>query len=205
MANYSAIKYNFNLPTGTTNGSGNNIELIKTLTASSDGDLTFVDGASSVVLDATYKTYLFKFNNIHPQTDGVFFTCQFNAAGASGFNETVTTTFFQSYHKENNSSTEFAYSSGDDQAQGTDFIRLTATVGSDADQCASGEMYLFNPSSTTFIKHFMSEVCITQNGDSIMDLFVGGYVNTTAAIDEIQFKMSSGNIDSGTIKLYGIR
>ena len=177
------------------------LTLLSTFTSDgSDDNATFSDS----IITSTFDEYLFIFNNIHPQTDGKFFTCQFNAVGASGFNETVTTTFFQSYHKENNSSTELAYSASDDQAQGTDFIRLTATVGSDNDQCASGTMRLYNPSSTTFVKHFTSQVCITQNGDSIMDLFVGGYINTTAAIDEIQFKFNSGQIQAGTISVFGV-
>jgi len=196
MANYNAIRYNHDFL-----GQGGSLVLLSTFTSDgSDATVTFGD---SIITDA-YDEYLFIFNSIHPQTDGVFLTCQFNAVGAADFNETVTTTFFQSYHKENNSSTELAYSTSDDQAQGTDFIRLTATVGSDADQCASGTMRLYNPSSTTFVKHFTSEVCITQSGDSIMDLFVGGYINTTAAIDEIQFKMSGGEIQAGTIQVFGV-
>jgi len=196
MANYNAIRYNHDFL-----GQGGNLVLLSTFTSDGSDDNATFD--NTIITDA-YSEYLFIFNNIHPQTDGKFFTCQFNAAGASGFNETVTTTFFQSYHKENNSSTELGYSGSDDQAQGTDFIRLTATVGSDADQCASGTMRLYNPSSTTFVKHFTSEVCITQNGDSIMDLFVGGYINTTAAIDEIQFKFNSGQIQAGTIQVFGV-
>ena len=196
MANYNAIRYNHDFL-----GQGGSLVLLSTFTSDgSDATVTFGD---SIITDA-YDEYLFIFNSIHPQTDGVFLTCQFNAVGAADFNETVTTTFFQSYHKENNSSTELAYSTSDDQAQGTDFIRLTATVGSDADQCASGTMRLYNPSSTTFVKHFTSEVCITQNGDSAMDLFVGGYINTTAAIDEIQFKFASGEIQAGTIQVFGV-
>ena len=196
MANYNAIRYNHDFL-----GQGGSLVLLSTFTSDgSDATVTFGD---SIITDA-YDEYLFIFNSIHPQTDGVFLTCQFNAVGAADFNETVTTTFFQSYHKENNSSTELAYSTSDDQAQGTDFIRLTATVGSDADQCASGTMRLYNPSSTTFVKHFTSEVCITQSGDSIMDLFVGGYINTTAAIDEIQFKFNSGQIQAGTISVFGV-
>jgi hypothetical protein len=177
------------------------LTLLSTFTSDgSDANATF---DSSIITDA-YDEYLFIFNSIHPQTDGVFLTCQFNAVGAADFNETITSTFFQSYHKENDSSTELGYSASDDQAQGTAFNRLTATIGSDADQCASGTMRLYNPSSTTFVKHFQSEICITQNGDSIMDLFVAGYVNTTAAIDEIQFKMSSGEIQAGTIQVFGV-
>ena len=196
MANYNAIRYNHDFL-----GQGGSLVLLSTFTSDgSDATVTFGD---SIITDA-YDEYLFIFNSIHPQTDGVFLTCQFNAVGAADFNETVTTTFFQSYHKENNSSTELAYSTSDDQAQGTDFIRLTATIGSDADQCASGTMRLYNPSSTTFVKHFTSEVCITQNGDSAMDLFVGGYINTTAAIDEIQFKFNSGQIQAGTISVFGV-
>ena len=198
MANYNAIRYNHDFL-----GQGGSLVLLSTFTSDgSDATVTFGD---SIITDA-YDEYLFIFNSIHPQTDGVFLTCQFNAVGAADFNETVTTTFFQSYHKENNSSTELAYSTSDDQAQGTDFIRLTATVGSDADQCASGTMRLYNPSSTTFVKHFLTNTSANYRTGlpGAWNVYTAGYGNTTSDVDGIRFQMSSGNIDAGDICLYGI-
>ena len=178
--------------------------LIKTLTASSSANLSFVDGAASVVLDATYDSYVFKFINIHPATDGAFFTFQANAAGASGFNETITSTNFRAFNKEDDSETELGYVAGSDQAQGTAFQRLTQEIDNDNDSCSGGTLHLFNPSSTTFVKHFLSKTNSMHTDPQSVQVHSAGYINTTAAIDEIQFKMSSGNIDSGVIKLYGI-
>ena len=178
--------------------------LIKTLTASGSGTLSFVDGAASVVLDATYDSYVFKFINIHPATDGAFFTFQANAAGASGFNETITSTNFRAFNKEDDSETELGYVAGSDQAQGTAFQRLTQEIDNDNDSCSGGTLHLFNPSSTTFVKHFLSKTNSMHTDPQSVQVHSAGYINTTAAIDEIQFKMSSGNIDSGVIKLYGI-
>lgn len=178
--------------------------LIKEVTASSDASISFVDGSSDVVLDSTYPIYVFKYINIHPATNDVDFSFQGNAAGGSGFNETITSTTFRAYHTEADA-TSLAYNTSDDQAQGTSFQILHQSVGNDNDQSCSGEMYLFNPSSTTFVKHFMSRGNRSHHSDYSIDDFHAGYFNTTSAIDEIQFKFSSGNIDAGTIKLYGIK
>jgi len=182
---------------------------IKTLTASSSATLSFVDGSNDVVLDSTYPIYKFEFINIHPASVSQF-TFQANASGGSGYNETITSTSFQSFHREDDSSTSLNYRTGDDQAQGTSFQILTNNVGDDADQSCSGTLHLFNPSSTTFVKHFISRIQVYRSTGSSAEAssvegFTAGYFNTTSAIDEIQFKMSSGNIDSGTIKLYGIK
>ena len=177
---------------------------IKKLTASSSGDLSFVDGASSVVLDSTYKEYIFTFNNIHPATDGAEFQFQANVSGGSGFNETITSTHFNAYHEENGDSPTLSYMTGFDQAQGTSFSTLSRDIGYDNDQSTSGTLHLFNPSSTTFVKHFISTFNFSGNNDFTGNSFHAGYFNTTSAIDEIQFKMSSGNIDAGDICLYGI-
>jgi hypothetical protein len=177
---------------------------IKKLTASSSATLSFVDGASSVVLDNTYKEYLFTYNNMHPATDGANFTFQGNSAGGSGYNETMTTTSFRAFHNEADSDADLAYSTGNDQAQGTAFQQITDNIGNVSDESASGTLHLFNPSSTTFVKHFISTSNTYQNSNYSMNTFTAGYFNTTSAIDEIQFKMSSGNIDAGDICLYGI-
>ena len=176
---------------------------IKKLTASSSGTLSFVDGASGVVLDDTYKEYYFTFKNIHPATNAAFFTFQANAAGASGFNETITSTMFVAYHEEDGSDSGLAYSTSGDQANGTAFQQIARGTRNEADDNCSGYLHLFNPSSTTFVKHYMA--CANTVGTAESDVYhTAGYFNTTSAIDEIQFKMSSGNIDAGDICLYGI-
>ena len=204
MANYSAIKYNFTLPTGTTNGSGNSIELIKTLTADDSAtNLTFVNGASNVVLDATYKTYLFKLINIHPKTDDTNFTVNFRDGGTN-YDATKTSTAWQALHGESGGPS-VGYVAADDLSQATGEQILFEGLGGDADQSLSGEMFLFNPSSTTFIKHYMYKANNCQQSNQQRNAFKAGYCNVTAAIDGVKFSISSGNIEAGTIKLYGIR
>ena len=178
--------------------------LIKTLTASGDSDLSFVNGSDDVTLDSTYPIYVFKFINIHPETDGADFSFQGNAAGGSGYNETITSTFFSASQSEGGVGGQVSYTTSMDLAQSTSFIPLNNDVGADNDQQTSGYLYIFNPSSTTFVKHFMSRSGRVDAGDYVVDCFSAGYFNTTSAIDEIQFKFDSGDIDAGTVKLYGI-
>ena len=182
---------------------------IKKLTASSSSTLSFVDGASSVVLDDTYKEYLFTFKNIHPANDDQTFTLNFSTDGGSNYNVVKTTTAFYSYHAENDSATQFTYNSSEDLAQSTSFQNLTVAsqIGIDNDESASGQMYLFNPSSTTFVKHFMSETNYTSNDTPpfSMNCYIAGYGNTTSSIDAVRFQLDTNNIQSGTIKLYGIK
>ena len=190
-------------------GTAKSLTHIKTLTASSSSTLSFVDGSDDVVLDSTYPIYLFKFINCHPSAVSQF-SFQGNAAGGSGYNETITSSVFQSFHREDDSSTSLNYRTGDDQGQGTSFQVLTNNVGDDADQSFAGTLHLFNPSSTTFVKHFTSRIQVYRSTGSSaeassVEAFTAGYFNSTSAIDEIQFKMSSGNIDAGTIKLYGLK
>jgi len=181
---------------------------IKKLTASSSSTLTFHNGTSDVVLDSTYKEYLFTFKHIHPsaESDLLF---QANVSGGADFNETITSTFFRSYHNEAGSDTTLAYVAGLDQAQGTGFSTLTDGIGSASntvnnDDNASGYLRLFNPASTTFVKHFIGVTNQQNPAVYSVNNYFAGYFNTTSAIDEIQFKMSSGNIDAGDICLYGI-
>ena len=188
-----------------TDFAGGSMVFIKKLTSDgSDDDLSFVDGTSDVVLDSTYKEYMFIYSNIHPETDNVDFTFQGNAAGGSGYNETMTTTVFRALHDEADTAATTNYDSGRDQAQGTAFQILAHEIGNDNDSCVSGSLHLFNPSSTTFVKHFMSTVNLYAASNMSENKFTAGYFNTTSAIDEIQFKMSSGDIDAGTFKLYGV-
>jgi len=193
----SAITAASSLPTGA-------MTLIKEQTASSSSTISFVHGTSDVVLDGTYPIYLFKFINIHPATDQKKFMFQGTTNG-SDFNTTMTTTWLQTYHDEADSSTNLSYITGEDQAQGTAFQSLCEDLGNDNDQCFSGELYLFSPSSTTYVKHFMSvgsEAYFSNYNNSAR---VAGYFNTTSAITGLQFKMESGDVDSGTFKLYGIK
>ena len=183
---------------------------IKKLTSDgSDDTLSFVDGTDDVVIDSTYKEYLFLINNIHAETDATNFTFQANAAGGSGYNETITSTNFRAGQDEADGSTAFSYITGGDQAEGTAFQNLSEdSQGADADQSLSGYLHLFNPSSTTFVKHFIARTNTSKNAAGTIysiDGFVAGYFNTTSAIDEIQFKMSSDEIQGGTISLYGIK
>ena len=176
---------------------------IKTITASSSGTVQFQDGSSGVTLDNTYKEYVFKIYNMNPATDNHIFEFQANASGGSGYNETITSTTWRAYHSESGSST-LEYVANDDLAQGTDHQHLANGVGNGSDEGLNGELRLFDPSSTTFVKHFIARCTFYEAGDMNVDFFTAGYINTTSAIDEIQFKMASGNIDSGTFKLYGI-
>jgi hypothetical protein len=185
-------------------GFGGSMTFIKKLTASSSATLSFVDGTDGVVLDDTYKEYVFTFNNMHPASNSVNFSFQVNAVGASGYNETITSTAFDAFQNEDDSGAGLEYSAGRDQAQGTAFQEFNAGLGNNDDDSVSGYLHLFNPSSTTFVKHFIGDTNTSYNGGLSLNWKIAGYINTTAAIDEIQFKMSSGNIDAGDICLYGI-
>ena len=201
MATYQNSRYNIALPSG----AGGAISLLKTLTASSSSTLSFVDGSDDVVLDNTYRTYVFKWINIHPSGDGTQFSFQGNAAGGSGYDETITSAGIKAYHVEGDTGTQLAYSAGTkDQAQQTSFESLGHATSNDNDHACSGELWLFNPSSTTYVKHFIARIIETEDNNNAQDVFKAGYFNTTSAIDEIQFKFTSGTMDAGTIKLYGI-
>ena len=178
--------------------------LIKKITASSSATISFVHGTSDVVLDNTYKEYLFTFNNIHPATDNADFTFNMSVDSGSNYNVTKTTTVATAQHSEAGSDTDFAYVTADDLAQGTGFQIILGLIGNDADQSASGSLTLFNPSSTTFVKHFIATGNSYYSGNYSLNDYVEGYGNTTSAVDAIQFKMSSCNIDAGDICLYGI-
>ena len=184
-------------------GTAKSLTHIKTLTASSDSTLSFVNGSSDVVLDSTYPIYIFKFINMHPASDNSTFEVNFRDGG-SDYDATKTTTFFWAYHDEGDSETTRAYVTSRDLDQATGFTDLSGSIGNGNDESCSGELYLFNPSSTTFLKSFQSRASLYEGGSYAMDVYTGGYFNVTAAIDGVQFKMSSGNIDAGTIKMYGI-
>jgi len=199
MATYQDSRYNIALPSG----SGGAITLIKTVTASSDSTINFVNGTSDVVLDNTYRTYIFKFINIHPATDGASFSVNFRDGGSS-YDATKTTTNFRAYHDEADSGTSLSYYGDEDLAQSTGVQIIGRSVGNGNDESCAGTLHLFNPSSTTFVKHFIVNSNVYENSNYFVNYYIAGYCNVTAAIDAVQFSMSSGNIDSGTIKLYGI-
>ena len=202
------VKYNNNsisavTSTGLAEGS---LVLIKTLTASSSASLSFVDGSNDVVLDSTYPIYKFEFINIHPATNTVKFQFNMSTDGGSNYNVTKTTTTFYAIH-DNVGSSNLAYDTGSDLAQDTGDAVLNTVTGNANSSSCSGSMMIFNPSSSTFVKHFISQTHTTR-GDSdgtIYNWFGAGYGNTTSAVNGIKFNFASGNIDSGTIKLYGIK
>ena len=181
--------------------------LIKTLTASSSSTLSFVHGASSVVLDNTYPIYIFKFINIHPANDGsgVNFQFQGSVNGGSGYGVNITSTAFLAQHNEDDSNTNFEYKTDHDLAQSTDFQELANFMGNDNDQSCSGHLTLFNPSSTTFVKQWIANTNNYTGSNFSVNFNYAGYFNTTSAINAIQFKIASGAIASGAIKLYGIK
>ena len=185
-------------------GLGNMVH-IKTITASNDANVDFEHGSSSVVLDSTYPIYLFKFINVHPVTDSVEFQFQGNGAGETGFNETINSTVFRAYHDEGGTGQAVEYYAAKDQANGTSYQSLTDDVGNGNDESLAGELYLFNPSNTAFVKHFIARTTDYNANDHNLTFHTAGYFNTTTAIDQIIFKFESGNIDSGTFKLYGIK
>ena len=176
------------------------ITLISSQTASASATISFTTG-----IDSTYKAYKFVFSNMHPATDNVQFMHNASINSGSNYNVTKTNTMFEAYHSEDDTDATLSYITAHDIAQGTGNAKLTYNVGNDNDQSVSGEMWLFNPSSTTFVKHFMTVVSNTHNSNYEKNTYTAGYYNTTSAINAIQFSMSSGNIDDGTIYLYGIK
>jgi|TARA_R110002020_G_scaffold138676_1_gene309177 hypothetical protein len=179
--------------------------LIKSQTASSSSTIDFVDGTSDVVLDSTFPIYVFKFINIHPGGDGHSLEFNMSADSGSNYNVTKTSTAFNAYHLEGDSDSGLGYNGSSDLAQSTNFQRFMYNIGNGNDETGSGTLTLFNPSSTTFVKHFIGTNTSYQSNDYSTNNFIAGYCNTTSAIDAIRFQMQSGNIDSGTIKLYGIK
>ena len=203
----SLVKYNNNsisavTSTGLASGA---LTHIKTLTASSSATLSFVHGTDGVVLDSTYPIYKFEFINIHPATDSTEFSVGFRD-GDTAYDAVKTTTAFVAVHNEADSEAALNNRSGNEGlAQNTGFQVLNLNMGNGNDESLSGELTLFNPSSTTFVKHFIATTQYYQDGDASLNYYIAGYNNVTAAIDGVQFKMNSGNIDAGKIKLYGIK
>ena len=182
---------------GSITGLGNLI-FISRSTASSSSSVSITSG-----IDSTYKEYIFVFNNIHPAS-GSHFTFQGDTGTNTNYNQTITSSFFQAEFSEAGSNEALGYQSSSDQAQGTGYQMIGHIPGNDNDQSVSGTLYLFSPASTTFVKHFISNFNSYTYHNYSLNTYVGGYCNVTAAIDGVDFKFSSGNIDSGVIKMYGL-
>ena len=172
--------------------------LITTNTSSNAASSSFTSS-----IDSTYKLYIFKFYDVNPVTDNVILQFQANVVDASGYNETITSTWFRAYHTEADDGAALGYVAAQDQAQGTAYQTLIDVLGNGGDENAAGELYLFNPSNTTYVKHFYGSFVCNGQADQAQHAFVAGYFNVTGAIDDIQFKMSSGNMDA-VIKMYGV-
>jgi len=195
LANNNSLANITALPSGAGGGA---MTLLATQTASNSSTISFASG-----IDDTYDSYVFKFINIHPATNSASLTFNGSSDTGSNYNVTKTTTVFRAYHEQSGASSALGYRTSDDLAQSTNFQILNFEINNDNDSSGVGELKLFNPSSTTFVKHFIHTGNSVQSTYTRND-FVAGYFNTTSVIDAVQFKMSSGNIDSGVIKLYGV-
>jgi hypothetical protein len=179
--------------------SGGALNLISTQTASASATIDFTSG-----IDSTYDSYVFKFINCHPATDGAKFQFQADTGTNTNYNQTITSTTFYAFHSESGASSSLSYDGSYDQAQGTSFQDLIFFQGNDADQQCSGSLQIFNPSSDTFVKHFIARGVRASANDQISDEYTAGYFNTTTPLTRFRFKFSSGNIDDGIIKMYGV-
>ena len=197
-----AIRFNSGADGFETATAGGSLVKISSTTASSSASISFTSGLTS-----TYKEYIFIFNNIHPATNNVNFQFNLSIDSGSNYNVTKTSTSFGNDHKEDDGYAFIGYGTGSDLAQSTSDQILTwggTTLGNENDESMSGYIHLFDPSNTTFVKHFISVSQMNSQDDYSHQTFTNGYGNTTSAINAIQFKMSSGNIDAGTIAMYGV-
>jgi len=178
---------------------GGALKLLSTQTASASATIDFTSG-----IDSTYDSYVFKFYNIHPSTDNSNFSFQVDTGTNTNYNITTTNTLFHAFHFEADGGESLTYDSGRDLAQSTSFTVLIDSLGTDNDQNASGTLQLFNPSSSTFVKHFIGSANTNTQNDGSINCFSAGYFNTTTPLTRVRFKFSSGNIDDGIIKMYGV-
>jgi hypothetical protein len=177
-----------------------NMVLLSSQTASSSATISFTTG-----IDSTYKEYQFYFINIHASASAAYLQFNMSTDGGSNYNVTKTTTNFAAYHDEADTDTGFGYETGNDLAQSTGFQNLTTDQSIDNDAGSCGSLTLFNPASTTYVKHFISVTSSFNTSSYQKNQFAAGYGNTTSAVNAVQFKMDSGNIDDGTILMYGIK
>jgi hypothetical protein len=197
MATYASIKYDMTLSSNAT-GAGSLI-LLSTQTASDSNTIDFTSR-----IDSKYDEYVFKFYDIHPETDNTILKFNASVDSGSNYNVTKTTSSFDAFHSEADDAAQVGYNTSHDLAQSTSVQTLLRDIGNGNDESASGYLRLFNPSSTTFVKHFLSEGSSYQHQSIAIHQFNAGYFNTTSAIDAIQFSMSDDSIQSGTIKMYGV-
>jgi len=184
------------LPSGVSGGS---LVLISEQTASSSATIDFTSG-----IDSTYKEYIFKFINIHPQTNDKRLEFQADTGTNTNYNQTITSTVFRAFQAENDSSSGIGYRTDRDQAQGTNFQQFqNESIGNNDEACLGGYLHIFDPASTTFVKHFFARINTDNNYESV-DQYLAGYFNTTSALTRFRFRIESGNMDAGTIKLYGV-
>ena len=182
------------------NASAGTLILLSTQTASASATISFTTG-----LDSTYDEYIFKFINIHPETDQGRLEFQGSTNSGSTYGLTITSTAFWSRHFEDGTSASLSYNADHDIAQGTTYQSITHAIGNEADESASGYLQIFNPSSTTYVKHFIASSSTYLYIPGEYNTYHAGYFNTTSAINAIQFRMTSGDIDDGVIKLYGVK
>ena len=195
VANNQSLSAITSIPASITGGA---MTLLETQTASSSSTISFTSG-----IDSTYKEYQIHIIQAHCSADNQILQMGFRD-GSTAYDATKTTTYFNAMNKEDDSSTSLGYNTDQDQAQATGFLNVSEALGADNDQCANVIITLYDPSNTTFVKHFNARTAYVHQNDRSIDAFIGGYCNTTSAIDGVQFKMDSGNIDAGTFKLYGV-
>ena len=200
MTTYSNLKYDHPFSANAT-GTGS-LTKISSQTASGTSTIDFTSN-----IDSSYKEYIFKFINCHLSNDSAVLALQFSSDGGSSYGITKTSTFFEAHHNEAGTSSNLAYDSGSDRAQSTVGFSLAALgVSNDDDASISGYLDLFDPSNTTFVKHFIiraNSLASNANGNAV-DCYVAGYLNTTSAINGVRFYSNVGTIDSGTIIMYGV-
>jgi hypothetical protein len=182
------------------NASAGTLTLISTQTASSSATISFTTG-----LDSTYDAYEFHFINVRPANDNTAFQFNMSTNSGSTYVVTKTSTVFDAYQNEAGTITALGYETTHDLAQSTAFQTIVMDIGNGADECLAGTLQLFNPSSTTYVKHFIANTNSYNGSDYTLNAFTAGYGNTTSAINAIQFKFSSGNITDGVFKLYGVK
>ena len=181
--------------------SGGGLNLISTSTITSSTSAIEITSG----LDSTYKEYIFKFINLHPVSDGTSFQFQASTDGGSSYGVNKTSTFFEAEHDEGDSSTALQYNTTFDRgANSTDYITLLSEIGYDADQSGSGTLHLFDPSNTTFVKHYIANTSSSSNDNYSRNQFIGGYFNTTSAINALKFEMRGDNIEKAVLKMYGV-
>ncbi len=198
FCNNNSLSAITSIPTSITGG---NLTLISTSTISSSTAAIEITSG----LDSTYKEYIFKFYNLHPVNDGTSWQFQGSTNGGTSYGVNKLSTFVEAEHDEGDSSVAFQYNTGFDRgANSTDYITLVGEIGNDNDQSASGFLHLFNPSDTTFVKHYIARTSQSSNADLARDQFIGGFFNTTSAIDALKFEMRVGNIETAVLKMYGV-